>query len=535
MTPGRSSLLMPHRKDNLQRLSAAVKGLNIFDGLVVAICAASFVFSVIESVVNYDNLHWGWAYIAALDLKRGAFPHSEVIIFYGYIYTLLQSFALHVFGERLISVGIVTGLFYSVTLLLSYRIFLRFLKKNLAFIAVLFIFLIHPYIIYPAPNYFAYAFQLLALLLFLKYPENRNFGLAAGFFLGMAVLSRYSSVAALVTPFIILLGRDFFIAKKRDERVIPKVMLVGSGFLIPVSLFLGYLLLNAALDDFFYQNVILVKTIGRGGDIETYANFLASVLQIVPSYASDFRGKMFTFILFICLLMMIRTVIRKPKDEPGMPDCRSYDILAVCLITVFGFLNSMHVYETFRLVNGVSLGVGLCVLVFYHAFITSGKPLKYILAFGGIAIFVWLSSSLLFKQTTSAYYPWQKDIFCGKGVANSTIPLLKGKILTAEYNDFYQEIYDAVEPYKKNYYIINYTRDLVAFALNDLPRIQISPVNLQGIDDLSHQAKLIEAKKAVILSYKPLDFPGYRPIFKKRWPDEIPWLGGGLLFIYAPQ
>ncbi len=535
MNLSRSSLLKPHRKDNSQSLFATFNGLNFFDGLVVIICAVSFVFSLIESVVNYDNLHWGWAYIAALDLKRGAFPHSEVIIFYGYIYTLLQSLALSVFGERLISVGIVTGLFYSLTLLLSYRIFLRFLNKNLAFIAVLFIFLIHPYIIYPAPNYFAYTFQLLALLFFLKYPENRSYGLLAGLCLGMAVLARYSSVAALVTPFVILLCLDFFIAGKRYERLIPKVILVGSGFLIPVSLFLGYLFLYSALDDFFYQNVILVKIIGRGGNIETYANFLASVLQIVPSYASDFRGILFTFMLLICLFIMLRAMIRKPKDKPGILDCHSYDILAVCLITVFGFLNSMHVYETFRLVNGVSLGVGLCVLVFYHFFIKSGKPLKYILVFGGMAIFVFLSSSLLFEKTTSAYYPWQKEILFGKGVTNDRIPMLKGKILTQEYNDFYQEIFDAIEPFKKNCYILNYTRDVVAFALNDLPRIQISPVNIQGIDDVSRQAKLIEAKKAVILSYKPLDFPGYRQIFRKPWPDEIPWLGGGLLFIYAPQ
>lgn len=128
-----------------------------------------------------------------------------------------------------------------------------------------------------------------------------------------------------------------------------------------------------------------------------------------------------------------------------------------------------------------------------------------------------------------------EEILFGKGVTNDRIPMLKGKILTQEYNDFYQEIFDAIEPFKKNCYILNYTRDVVAFALNDLPRIQISPVNIQGIDDVSRQAKLIEAKKAVILSYKPLDFPGYRQIFRKPWPDEIPWLGGGLLFIYAPQ
>jgi len=181
---------------------------NAFDLLVVIICLASFGCSLIESIINNDNQHWGGAYMQALDIKRGAIPHSEVIIFYGYIYTLIQSVALILFGERLISVGIITGIFYSFTLFLSYRVFFRFLKKSLAFIAVLLIFLIHPYIIYPVPNYFAYTFQLLALLFFLRYSENHLNGLLAGFFLSMSVLSRYSSIIAVLPPFVILLLWD---------------------------------------------------------------------------------------------------------------------------------------------------------------------------------------------------------------------------------------------------------------------------------------------------------------------------------------
>jgi hypothetical protein len=32
-----------------------------------------------------------------------------------------------------------------------------------------------------------------------------------------------------------------------------------------------------------------------------------------------------------------------------------------------------------------------------------------------------------------------------------------------------------------------------------------------------------------------LEFPGYEIIFAKKWPVEIPWLGGGVLFISAPK
>ena len=81
-------------------------------------------------------------------------------------------------------------------------------------------------------------------------------------------------------------------------------------------------------------------------------------------------------------------------------------IIALCLVVIFGFLNSVHVYETFRLINGASLGIGLCVFVFYNVFVKAAKPLKYFMALLSILLFLILSSTLFFTKTSSAYYPW---------------------------------------------------------------------------------------------------------------------------------
>ncbi|HPR15688.1 MAG TPA: hypothetical protein PLW58_06795, partial [Smithella sp.] len=126
-------------------------------------------------------------------------------------------------------------------------------------------------------------------------------------------------------------------------------------------------------------------------------------------------------------------------------------------------------------------------------------------------------------------------VLFGRGIQNSSVPILKGKILTKEYNSFYEEVFDVIKPYKKCCYIVNYTRDVVAFVMNDLPRVQISPVPIHGVDNISRQVKSIEEKKAVILSFKKLDIPGYLTIFAKPWPVEIPWMGGGYLFVFAPE
>jgi len=74
----------------------------------------------------------------------------------------------------------------------------------------------------------------------------------------------------------------------------------------------------------------------------------------------------------------------------------------------------------------------------------------------------------------------------------------------------------------------------VALVINDLRRIQISPINFTWLDETSKQAKLIDRKKTIILSYKALDFPGYKKIFKKQWSVEIPD-GRWLLVHLRPQ
>jgi len=527
-----------HRKSETGQLQRLYRFLDInlaSDLLVIGICLASFGCSFTESVVNKDYAHWGWYYIPALDLLRGALPHAETIIPYGYLYSLIQSFSLAVFGERLLSIGIITGFFYACTLLLSYLVFLRFMKKSLALVSVLLIFLIHPYIIYPAPNYFAYSFQLLALIFFLRRSQNNYNAFWAGVFLAAAVLCRYSSVIAILPPFVVLLGLDYWKADKARMVVVKKTAWLSAGFIIPLMAFFAWLAANSALDDLLYQNRMMMKMIGKAGDTNTYLVFLGSVLQIVRTLASDLRGRLFTLILVVCLFIIIREMRRKLSGK-NAESAYAYDvILAVCLTVIFGYLNSIHVYETFRLINGASLGVGLCVFVFYNLYLKAAKPLKYLMALLGIIIVAALTSGLFFTKTSSAYYPWRADFLMRGGMKNETTAIFKGKLMTRECIHFYRDVFEAIEPYKGSCSILNYTRDYISFIINDLPRIQRSPAHFPWLDDTCEQAVLIDRKKAVILVGQAVDFAGYREIFRRQWPDEIPWLGGDVLYIYAPM
>ncbi|HQG64380.1 MAG TPA: glycosyltransferase family 39 protein [Smithella sp.] len=507
---------------------------NVYDLLVIVVCLASFGCSWIESIVNNDYAHWAWYYVPARDLFKGAVPHADTLIPYGYLSSLIQSFSLVIFGERLLSIGIMTGLFYSFTLLLSYLVFLKFMKKSLAFVSVLLIFLIHPYIIYPAPNYFTYPFQLLALIFFLRSSQNNYDAFLAGLFLAVSILCRLSSVIAILPPFILMLGRDYFAAGESKTSMLKKTGWLTAGLLIPFVLFFSYLAAHAALDDFLHQNNMMIHVMGKVGHANTYLVFLGSVFQVLRTLASDFRGKLFTLILFVCLFIIIREVMRKLSGKNQKSAYANDTILFLCLVVIFGYLNSVHVYETFRLINGASLGVGLCVFVFYNIFVKAAKPLKYFMASLSVVLFLFLSGTLFFTRTSSAYYPWSVDFLLHSGIRNETTPVFKGKMMTKECIDFYQDVFDALEPYKDSCYILNYSWDYASFVNNSLRHIQRSPTHFSWLDDTYRQAVLIDSKKAVILVDRVMDFPGYQEIFRKQWPIEIPWVGGDYLFIYAP-
>src|SRR5512147_965084 len=86
------------------------------DILVVLCCVISIGLSIIESRLNTDAHHWGLMYVNAADLNQGLIPYREIFIQYGFLTTLIQSWSLNIFGNSVVSVGIITGIFYAINI-----------------------------------------------------------------------------------------------------------------------------------------------------------------------------------------------------------------------------------------------------------------------------------------------------------------------------------------------------------------------------------------------------------------------------------
>lgn len=521
----------------------------IFDYLVALLCVVSVVFSWIESAINSDSHHWGFMYVPALDLTKGLVPYKEILIAYGYLTTWIQAVSLTLLGDSLKSIGIVTGLFYSASLFLSYRVFHEFLSKSLSLFSVLLILLLHPYIVHPWPNYFSYTFQLLSVLLFIRSRSTIVGRFGAGICIGMACLFRYSSAVAILFPFIIYLAYELFVLNTDRKPTIKSTMLFCLGFLTPLLWFCGFLLSKHAWYDFYIQNRVIAESWNRGITVRNFLPTLLKHIVLADTWPHrDSRSICFSIVFLIACIAVAYLVysVVLLKRRPSRID---NTLALVSLVTLFGYLNSIHIYQIFRLINGSSIGVGLAVYALDRFSQSRNRTLRPALAVGAILLcFVW-ARSLLFTQTSSVYLPWPHNIFAGRTERGAKIKMFQGKWLSDAYYNFYDEVSGILSKYDPSYYIINYTWDPLLTVLGNLSRTQIMPFYLDPPFYLPFEKygyrgeqqkieQIVASGKAIILRTREQKTAGYKLVFVKPWPQDTPWfaqLPGVKLYISVPD
>jgi hypothetical protein len=209
-------------------------------------------------------------------------------------------------------------------------------------------------------------------------------------------------------------------------------------------------------------------------------------------------------------------------------------MLIVSLVAVFGYFNSVHLYQIFRLVNGSSIGIGLVIYVMGSLASRSGAGIRRgFIACAVILCLVW-SSNLLFRPTSSIYIPWSRRSLTRPLVTETKIPFFEGKRLSKEYYGFYEEVLGVYSKFDDSYYVVNYTWDPLLTILDGLKRVQIMPFYLDppyylpiaehGYPEETRRiADAISSRKAIVLTTKDTVIPGYKVVFAKPWSPDTPW------------
>ena len=499
------------------------------DALVIACCMMSIGLSIIESRLNTDAHHWGLMYANAADLNKGLIPYKEIFIQYGFLTTLIQSFSLKILGNTVVSVGIITGIFYAANIYLSYCLWQKILNRWLSSLSAALMFLIHPYISYPWSNYFSYTFLLASLLILTKLPERGSRYFIAGVFLAFSFLARQTALLCVPIPICLYFLIRYFGSEKvfqgLQRRNIGMFLL---GMLSVVIIFALFLFRNSAIRDWINQTfkivAFYVPTFGLV--LKTILGFAYYRLITARTYGGrDVRSLLYTFAFFNNLVIGVIVFLKFPRNKVSE---RGLLFFLFGSVALFGYLQSSNIYEVFRLQNSSSLGIGLLVFSFYEASNLFKRWKRLAFNIPIICLIAYLTITVLFTKTSSVYNPWNKNLlFSNQLGAPKDIDMLKGKLYDINMRIYYQNLSQALGNYKGQLrYLVNLTMDSYIPLLSVYyKRVQRAPFYgwglSQGIfqDEQEKITRLLTEEQAILITENPEQIPkNYRVALNLKAP-----------------
>jgi hypothetical protein len=511
--------------------------------LVLLCCLASIGLSAMESRLNTDAHHWGLMYANAADLHSGLIPYRQIFIQYGVLTTLLQSFSLSLFGNCMASIGIMTGVFYAANIFLSYLLWQKIMIRWLAALSALVMFLVHGYIIYPWSNYFSYTFFLIALLFLLRKPDRLRWYFLSGLSLTLSFLARQSLLPLLLplyAYFVILV-----VSAPADTRkfLLKQIALFHAGLLGLLALFFLYLLQAGAVHDWVAQSITLLSlfTEHLGKGVLIFTQLFKGIFFAQSATGCDARTLLYSILFFNALGIIGILLLKFLRGQMAERD-RIMFLLSV--VTIFGYVQSLHIYEIFRLQSAASLGFGL-LIVSIDRFTARWENSRSIL-FSILITFLLttLGLSMLFTKTSSVYSPWLRHYFVSKELgAPEHVEEFRHALYDKQTRSFYDGIVAALHPYVgKLPYFVNLTKvSTVPPMVVGFKKVQRAPFYAKELSELIFPdeqkliPELIVRGEALVITETLEEVPkSYAVVSTLPIPHSIPWMEHPSLYVAVP-
>ena len=496
------------------------------DVLVIICCITSIGLSIIESRVNTDAHHWGLMYANAADLNRGLIPYKEIFIQYGFLTTFIQSLSLNIFGNTVVSVGIITGIFYAANIYLSYCLWRKILNRWSSALSSIVMFLVHGYIIYPWANYFSYTFLLISLLFLTASPQRRNRYLLSGFFLALSFLARQTFF--ILSP-IYLYFLLIYISSEQDKRKIhlKNIVMFHVGMLGVIGAFLLYVIRESAFVDWINQSFVIGKFYRGFLHPRNILNFLK---VIIFPFARDVRILLYSLVFFNALIIFTRiSLLRKIKELQEQVQERDNLLFLFSSVILFGYLQSLHIYEVFRLQSSSSLGFGLLIFSLCKLSNRFEKWERLVLSVPFICLFFYLMKTLVVYKNFSVYSPWNRHLLVSHELKQpENIEMLQNKLYDEKTRIYYQTLAKTMSSYDcKLGYLVNFTTNsYIPLLSKSFKRVQRSPFYNESMSNIIFQDEkekithLFIQEKALLIAAEIKQIPeNYQVILEVEKPE----------------
>jgi hypothetical protein len=431
----------------------------VIDFFAFVISISAFILGFYSFKYNQDFHHWGLQLSYLIDYKNGFSFFKEIYLQYGQGQTLFLYIVDKVFDINFFTIGIVVQLIYSINLFFIYKVFCTFLRKQYALLILLLIYLIHPYIIYPWPDYSSGLCLTLAayFLLIKKNYSNFNY-IFSGFLLFLSIFFRTSYLITIIPGFI------FFFLFFKKNFIKEKINILALSFFS--FLFLYFVFLNKNLSYWYYQGLGSITSYAYGSNhylmstvIDNYGENVWIFLKLSKMFLRflyklfnifSLNNFIFTFFLVVSLFYLFFLYFKKKIKEITSLEIK---LIFVLFIGFFGFLQSFMIYETFRNINS-TLGIIFFGMYILKKINFSKKNLLVI----RMLIFL-IIINLLQKFPNVSNYSQLFFKNNGDFVESSVNYFPKNSLLLIENNNYYKKLNQVVCSWDKK--IINLSYDFV--------------------------------------------------------------------------
>ena len=444
-------------EDNIVPSGEYQKMKNDLGKLYVAFLAGiAAILGITYSMYNTDMHHFGFIAGTALDYIQGRKLFTEIFIQYGIGQPLFFKFINYFISINYTIVGIITSFIYAINLIVIYLSVRKISAGTVALLVTTIAFLLHPYAIYPWPDYFAGLSLSLSCYVMLMAPEKEGklcytLNTLSGILLFLACLFRNTYIVNITVAFL-----SYIFISTIYKRLKNNNLLIV--FFIFSVLSIGYFIMLAVqgnLHHWFVQ--------GIGAASSQYGVKTSSVQTLIQKvFLLTNKGDYQSFIgqavfsgLFVMTLYTICIIIFDHNKFNIIDPNSSMGglILFLGLLGLSGIVQSLQIYEIFRMQNASSplyLVVGFFLTTQYYERNDTSLNINVKFALGLIIV------ALL------TYFPHGSRLFpiidgSAGSYAKSEIPFFKGHQFQTQEQVYYNGLSRFICDGRKK--IVNLTPD----------------------------------------------------------------------------
>ena len=449
--------------------------LLLITSIVLFIFGSSFYFGYKYAVFNTDFHHYSIMLEPFLDFKNSFKLNKDIFIQYGngqvYLFAILSNF----FEINLFTIGVVTQFLFSLKFIIFFFI-LRFFVDNLfSTIGVIIYYLLYTFTQTISSDIYASFFLHLLVLLYLYNYKKNNFYLIilTSFLIFLTISFRHTYLLNWVAFILILIFINFFLNKefKYENKIIIN-------FCIILGLYFLYLIIDGRLflwfDQFLglaFSNYLVNDSYGQSfyDQIEKLVFLIARIIRhaIWPnSYGSNY----FFTAIFITNLIFIFSLSYKFFFK-NINDIKEKNKL-LFILSLIGFCGSIQIIHEFMIAKYLNASFTfLIVFIYILQLIFNNLKNRYFKFSFLISILIFSTPLTVTNISSKSFddfkfikrYPFQSNNF-QFGLNNHSISLeepmktqnnynfgsnyflepknkiFKGKRLTQEYLDFYEDL-----------------------------------------------------------------------------------------------